>query len=43
MNSLEGGDGDVGDVRIQLVNAVLVFVALTSESSGGEVLERGKE
>jgi len=32
VNSLEGGDGDVGDVGVQLVDAVLVLVALAGES-----------
>ena len=32
MNSLEGGDGDVGNVSVQLVDAVLVFVTLAGES-----------
>ena len=32
MNSLKGGDGDVGNVSVQLVDAVLVFVTLAGES-----------
>jgi len=32
VNSLEGGNGDVGDVSVQLVDAVLIFVALAGES-----------
>ena len=32
VDSLEGGDGDVGDVGVQLVDAVLVFVTLAGES-----------
>jgi len=32
VNSLEGGDGDVGDVSVQLVDAVLVLVTLAGES-----------
>merc|ERR1712137_1146939 len=42
VNALEGGDGDVGDVGVQLVDAVLVFVALASESdanSDGDALD----
>ena len=37
MNALERGDGDVGDVGVQLVDAVLVFVALASESEKREM------
>merc|ERR1711872_640844 len=32
VNSLKGGDGDVGNVSVQLVDAVLVFVTLAGES-----------
>ena len=35
VDSLEGGDGDVGNVGVQLVDAVLVFVALAGESKKG--------
>ena len=31
MNTLEGSDGDVGNVGVQLVDAVLIFVAFASE------------
>jgi len=42
VDSLEGGDGDVGDVGVQLVDAVLVFVTLAGESdthSDGDALD----
>merc|ERR1719333_909122 len=42
VDSLEGGDRDVGDVGVQLVDAVLVFVTLAGESdthSDGDALD----
>ena len=36
METLEGGDGDVGDIGVQLVDAVLVLITLASQSDGGQ-------